>query len=655
MTQPISMEPLRVAWARVQRGSAAAGVDGITLDWFASDAIAQLRRIQQQLQNESYQALPAKGFYLSKKSGGRRLVGIPTVRDRIVQRFLLQAIYPALDRALSPVAYAYRPGYSTYQAVRQVLARYAHPPVWVLKTDVQQFFDRINWALLQHDLEQLPIQPGLQQAMMQQVTAGLVLNHRRQPVNQGVLQGGVLSGALANLYLSEFDRCCLAAGLQLVRYGDDCLVVSDSRTAAERALHQMQQWLSHHYLTLNPDKTQFFAPDEPFTFLGYRFAAGSATPPPQPSRKITASQPTLPPSRPPRACSLKKTPRAIPSPEQYWREPMTTLYVTDQGAYVKIANHQFQVWHQRELRCRVPVNRVSHIVLFGCSNLSHGAVSRCLLKKIPVLYLSTKGHYFGRLQTAGLAQVSYLVQQVVRSQDPDFVRRNAIAIVQAKLLNSRVVLRRLRRRRKNEVANQMIEELGVLIERVPAAETVESLLGYEGQGAKVYFRGFAALMKEPFVFTERNRRPPKDPVNSLLSLGYTLLSQNIHSMVEISGLHSHFGNLHTPRNNHPALVSDLMEEFRAPVVDSVVAYVVNSKLLTLEDFTPPDAKGGVYLHPDALKRFLRMWEERLLSTIQHPYTKYKVSHRRCFELQVWEYIRCLTGEQEIYRPMIWTK
>jgi CRISPR-associated endonuclease Cas1/group II intron reverse transcriptase/maturase len=656
MTQPISMEPLRVAWARVQRGSAAAGVDGITLDWFASDVITQLRQIQQQLQNETYQALPAKGFYLPKKSGGRRLIGIPTVRDRIVQRFLLQAVYPALDRALSPVTYAYRPGYSTHQAVQRVLARYAHPPVWVLKTDVQQFFDRINWALLQHTLEQLPIQPGLQQAMMQQVTAGLVLNHRRQPVNQGVLQGGVLSGALANLYLSEFDRRCLAAGLQLVRYGDDCLVVSDSRTAAERALHQMQHWLSCHYLTLNPNKTQIFAPDEPFTFLGYRFAEGSATPPPQPSRKITASQPSLPPSRPPRACSLKKTPRrAIPSPEQYWREPMTTLYVTDQGAYVKIANHQFQVWHQRELRCSVPVNRVSHIVLFGCSNLSHGAVSRCLLKKIPVLYLSTKGHYFGRLQTAGLAQVSYLVQQVVRSQDPEFVRHNAIAIVQAKLHNSRVLLKRLNAKRKLPQVVQIITDMERLTERAGAVETVESLLGYEGQGAHLYFQGYGALIKEPFVFTERNRRPPKDPVNSLLSLGYTLLSQNIHSMIEIAGLHSHFGNLHTPRNNHPALVSDLMEEFRALVVDSLVAYVVNSKQLKLEDFTPPDAKGGVYLHPDALKRFLRLWEERLLKTVTHPHTKYKVSHRRCFELQVWEYIRSLEDEPVIYRPMRWNR
>jgi CRISPR-associated endonuclease Cas1 len=124
-------------------------------------------------------------------------------------------------------------------------------------------------------------------------------------------------------------------------------------------------------------------------------------------------------------------------------------------------------------------------------------------------------------------------------------------------------------------------------------------------------------------------------------------------MIEVTGLHTHFGNLHTPRDNHPALISDLIEEFRALVVDSVVAYVINKKVLNPEDFTPPDARGGVYLHPDALKRFLQLWEERLRKEVEHPHTGYKVNHRRCFELQVWEYIRCLTGEQDTYRPMIW--
>ena len=121
------------------------------------------------------------------------------------------------------------------------------------------------------------------------------------------------------------------------------------------------------------------------------------------------------------------------------------------------------------------------------------------------------------------------------------------------------------------------------------------------------------------------------------------------------GLHTHFGNLHVPRDNHPALVSDLVEEFRAPVVDSLIAYVVNSKIFTPEDFTPPDQRGGVYLHPDALKKFLKHWEEKLQTQTTHPHTRYKVNYRRCFELQVWEYVACLTGKQPVYRPMKITK
>jgi len=227
--------------------------------------------------------------------------------------------------------------------------------------------------------------------------------------------------------------------------------------------------------------------------------------------------------------------------------------------------------------------------------------------------------------------------------------------VLAKLHNSRVLLMRLNRRRKTEVATKAISDLAELIKLAALAESVEVLMGYEGQGASVYFPAFASLLKGEFEFEKRTRRPPTDPVNSLLSLGYTLLSQNLHSMVEVSGLHTHFGNLHVPRDNHAALVSDLIEEFRSLVVDSLVAHLINSKIFTPEDFTPPDERGGVYLHPDALRRFLKHWEERLLTEIAHPHAGYKVNHRRCFELQVWEYIRCLTGEQEVYRPMRWTE
>jgi CRISPR-associated endonuclease Cas1 len=334
---------------------------------------------------------------------------------------------------------------------------------------------------------------------------------------------------------------------------------------------------------------------------------------------------------------------------------MTTLYITDQGAYLKVEHQQFVVYCQGELRCKVPVNRVSHIVLFGCCNLSHGAVSLALRRRIPVLYLSQKGYYFGRLQTEGQAEVEYLMRQVQCALNPDFTRRQAKNIVLGKLHNSRILLQRLNRRGKTERALKAIDALALLMLDVPDAESIEVLLGYEGHGSHVYFQALGTLFKEPFVFEKRTKRPPTDPVNSLLSLGYTLLSQNMHSLVQTVGLHTHFGNLHVPRKNHPALVSDLIEEFRALLVDSLVAYLVNSKIFVLEDFTPPDERGGVYLYPDGLKKFLKHWEERLQTQVTHPHTGYKVSNRRCLELQVWEYIACLMGEQELYRPMKWEK
>jgi retron-type reverse transcriptase len=146
---------LMAAWSRVQQGSRAAGVDGVTIDLFAGVAQEQIQQLQFQLQRESYFASPAKAFWLAKPSGGQRLIGIPTVRDRLVQRYLLQQIYPRLERSLSEAAFAYRPGLSIYTAVARVMERYRHQPNWVIKADIQQFFDNLTWTLLLNQLEQL--------------------------------------------------------------------------------------------------------------------------------------------------------------------------------------------------------------------------------------------------------------------------------------------------------------------------------------------------------------------------------------------------------------------------------------------------------------------------------------------------------------------
>lgn len=652
-------EHLHAAWGLVQRGSPAAGVDGITTDLFAGVAQEQLGQMHRQLRRESYRASPAKGFFVAKKNGGQRLIGLSTVRDRVLQRYLLQSIYPRLEATFSSSAFAYRPGLSIYGAVDRVMADYGKQPTWVIKADIHQFFDSLSWGVLMGQLERLKISAGWVRLIEQQLKAGMVLQGQFYRPNKGVLQGGILSGALANLYLSEFDRLCLAADIPLVRYGDDCVAVCHSYLQANRSLEMMHDWLEDIYLTLNPEKTRIIAPDEKFVFLGHQFQAQQVIAPERKWLKTSKQKKAIQPVYgPPKACSIVRDPekklRPKKSTDEYWRDGMTTLYVTEQGAYLRVKHKQFQVFHERELRCSVPANSITHVVLFGACNVSHGAVRLALQRRIPLLYLSDKGRYFGRLQTTGQARIDYLVQQVAKSQDEDFIRQQAINVIVGKLQNSRQLLMKLNRRRKpkSEVAVKSIKEMADLLKKLPEAETVEALMGYEGHGANLYFQAYGSLLKGPFEFDKRTRRPPTDPVNSLLSLGYTLLSQNVHAMTEAAGLHTHFGNLHIPKPNRPSLVCDLVEEFRAMVVDALVAYLINSDIYKPEDFTPPDGRGGVYLHPDGLKRFLKHWEEKLQQTVTHPHTGYKVSYRRCFELQVWEYAACITGERESYRPMV---
>ncbi len=543
-TMQIYSEHLMASWALVQRGSRAAGVDGMTVELFTGIADEQLRQLRSQLRQERYLASPAKGFLLPKPSGGRRLIGIPTVRDRIVQRYLLQHIYPALEQNFSEAAFAYRPGLSIYAAVEKVMERYRYQPNWVIKADIQQFFDNLTWALLLHQLERLRLEPAAVRWIEQQLKSGIVVDGQFWRTNRGVLQGGGLSGALANLYLSEFDHQCLEAGIDLVRYGDDCVAVCQSYLEANRSLALMHDRLSDLHLNLHPEKTQIIAPGQEFTFLGHRFVDGRVEVPEWRRGKGRGGEgetvrgeqrsPTSGGGRPPKVCSIvrvEKTEKTQQrsSTDEYWRDGMTTLYVTDQGAYLRVQHQQFQVFHRDELRCAVPASRVSHVVLFGCCNVSHGAVSLALQRRIPILYLSSKGRYFGRLQTTGQARIDYLTQQVLKSQDEEFIRRQSASMIMGKLHNARILLMRLNRRRKTEVATGAIASLSEIIEKVPTAETVESMLGHEGQGANLYFQAFASLLKGNFEFEKRTRRPPTDPINSLLSLGYTLLFENANS------------------------------------------------------------------------------------------------------------------------------
>jgi CRISP-associated protein Cas1 len=175
---------------------------------------------------------------------------------------------------------------------------------------------------------------------------------------------------------------------------------------------------------------------------------------------------------------------------------------------------------------------------------------------------------------------------------------------------------------------------------------------HEGAVARLYFGALGQLMVNPgFSLTGRNRRPPKDPVNSLLSFGYTLLFNNVMSLILAEGLNPYLGNLHRSERKEPHLAFDLVEEFRATIVDSLVVAVINKKMLRPTDFTYPNDEGGVYLESGARRVFLKQFEERISELITHPRSGQQLSYRRAIQLQVQQYKRCLQSS-EVYQPFI---
>lgn len=584
---------------------------------------------------------------------------------------LLEELYTPLENVFLDCSYAYRQGRNIQQAIQHLFGYYQYQPKWVIKADIENFFGNVCWALLLSALEKLQLEPIVLQLLKQQLQAGIVINGKTSYPEKGLLQGGVLSGALANLYLTEFDRKCLQQGINLVRYGDDFAIVCNSWVEANLILDKISTWLGNLYLTLQPEKTQIYLPEDEFIFLGYRFAKGEIFAPPPPVIPTPgewlvndSGTPYFRPkkgaakfvSRRPKACDISKSSKLPTAPISHlWQESMSTLYVTDQGSFISVKNQQFQVFSQRELKIKIPVVRVSYIVIFGCCNISHGAIKMALKRQNSIIYLSQRGWYFGKVESQGMPKVEYLIRQVECSLNPEFIRKQAEAIVRGKLHNSRIILMRLNRRRPTEIAEEAIEDIKQLMELLPLAESTDALRGYEGKAAAIYFPALGSLFTGTFTFSKRTKRPPTDPINSLMSLGYAILSQQVSSFVQATGLHVNFGNLHVPRDNNPALALDLMEEFRAPIVDSFVAYLINKNIFTQEDFHSPDEAGGVYLYPDKIKIYLKHWEEKLQTEVTHPHTGYKVAYRRCIELQMREYVACLMGEVDVYRPMIWEK
>lgn len=357
------------------------------------------------------------------------------------------------------------------------------------------------------------------------------------------------------------------------------------------------------------------------------------------------------------------SPAEPPSPRRLVpaRDDLRPLYLNTQGLRVGKSGYVLKVHEKEKLLQEVRINEICQLNLFGNIQLTTQALQALCEQEVPIAYFSFGGWFYGLTHGLGVRNI-YLRREQFRLADvPAFSLRIARSLVAGKIRNQRTLLQR----NHLEPPAAALVSLRSAISDAERAESLEELLGIEGNAARIYFQNFAGMIKvdEPtgvpvhgresplqFDFAHRNRRPPRDRVNALLSLAYSLMSKDLTIVCQVVGFDPFLGFYHQPRFGRAALALDLMEPFRPLIADSAVLTAINTRMVTPLDFVR--AGDSVALKPEGRKAFFRAYEQRMDSLVTHPIFGYRVSYRRILEIQARLLARVLTGELKDYPPFV---
>ena len=341
------------------------------------------------------------------------------------------------------------------------------------------------------------------------------------------------------------------------------------------------------------------------------------------------------------------------------RKLLNTLFVTSEDLYLSLENGNIEAWQGKEKVAQIPLINLENIFYFGYKGASPALLGECVKRRIGFCFLTPHGRFLARASGLTAGNIFLHKEQYRMSDGEEKSLPAAKAMIAGKILNTRTVLMRALRDHPlsldEELFRNHIQDLLQAARCAADASSLDELRGIEGNAAQSYFSLLNFLIlndKKHFYFRGRNKRPPLDPMNALLSFTYTILAHDCASALEAAGLDSYAGFLHRDRPGRQSLALDLMEEFRSIYADRFILTLVNNRVISAKNFEKKE-DGAVWLNQEGRKSLLTHWQERKKEVITHPFLQEKIAWGLIPYAQALLLARYIRGDLDGYPPFVW--
>ena len=625
---------------------------------YESDLLNNLNKLVEKVKNKKYNPGNLTGIILPKGNSKVRALAIPPLNDKILQRATTQIISPSIDQLLEESSFAYRKGFSRQSAARTISKAQKDGYKFVFKSDINSFFDNVDWEILFEKLDVLffndPILKLLKKWIVQSVEyKGKVIER-----NKGLPQGLPISPVLANLFLDEFDEA-LQDNFKLIRFADDFLILCKSKDALLKAKAEADKTLEKMKLELKDSKTEETTFDNGFQYLGYLFVKSLIMEKNKDeAENLKVETKFQIPSgswlnyvdlqniKPIENFSNKNDSKVKLLHPHLREQHKIPIYISNPKLSVYLNDESLIIQNKTDNNYddkRIPISKILFLVFIGRARVTLPSVIKLRDRGVPTYFLRANGKLYLTISSE-VVNYSFWQKQAELFNNTTFALELTKKIITAQIHNYKVIARRML------TEKDLLSQFSFLEKEIDLINNIDELRGYEGRSAAILYSIIKKAIPGEWNFTHRTKHPPEDAVNVMLSIGFTILYNHIATALQMVGLNPEIGFYHKPKPYHFALASDIIEEFRHIIISHVL-YLIHRKIISINDFYKKENTNyPCQMRIEPRKKFIASVEERLNEKFNFEDETEPVTYKYYFYLKAKMIKELLTKPDEDYQP-----